>query len=90
MTPTPHRLRRHGLGAFCVVAGLVFAGAATASATTVPDSSVPEGTAAEGAAEPVDLDALIAAANEEGQVNLIALPPTWANYEGILASFNEK
>jgi putative spermidine/putrescine transport system substrate-binding protein len=92
MTPTPHRLRRHGLGAFCVVAGLVFAGAATASATTVPDSSAPEDTAADdgAAAEPVDLDALIAAANEEGQVNLIALPPTWANYGGIIASFNEK
>ena len=32
----------------------------------------------------------IAAAQEEGQVNLIALPPTWANYAGVIASFNEK
>jgi putative spermidine/putrescine transport system substrate-binding protein len=38
----------------------------------------------------VDMDALIAAANEEGQVNLIALPPSWANYQGVIASFNEK
>ena len=38
----------------------------------------------------VDMDAIIAAANEEGQVNLIALPPTWANYEGVIAAFNEK
>src|SRR5262245_50478513 len=89
MTPNSHRLRRHGLGALCVAAGTVLGGAAMASATTEPVSSEPEGTAAEGSA-PADLDALIAAANEEGKLNLIALPATWANYQGIIASFNEK
>lgn len=29
-------------------------------------------------------------AKEEGMVNLIALPDTWANYAGILASFRDK
>ena len=33
------------------------------------------------------LDEITAAAKAEGQVNLIALPDTWANYKGILASF---
>jgi putative spermidine/putrescine transport system substrate-binding protein len=38
-----------------------------------------------------DLEALHQACVEEGgQVNLIALPPSWANYEGILAAFGEK
>ncbi len=35
------------------------------------------------------LDELAAAAKSEGQVNLIALPDTWANYQGILASFRD-
>lgn len=35
------------------------------------------------------IDDLAAAAADEGRVNLIALPDTWANYEGILASFRE-
>lgn len=38
-----------------------------------------------------DLEALHqACVAEGGQVNLIALPPTWANYEGILAAFGKK
>jgi putative spermidine/putrescine transport system substrate-binding protein len=32
-------------------------------------------------------ESLVAAAEAEGQVNLIALPDTWANYKGILESF---
>jgi putative spermidine/putrescine transport system substrate-binding protein len=36
------------------------------------------------------LEQLVVKAKEDGKVNLIALPPTWANYEGILASFTEK
>ena len=37
-----------------------------------------------------DLAALVEAATEEGQVNLIALPDSWANYMGILQSFRDK
>ena len=36
------------------------------------------------------LDQIAAAAKQEGQVNLIALPDTWANYKGILDSFKSK
>ena len=52
----------------------------------------PRATEAEGtAAEPSgDVDALYEAAKAEGQVNLIALPDSWANYGGILESFREK
>ena len=45
------------------------------------------GTAAGGACGDGSFDQLVAAAQEEGQVNLIALPDTWANYAGILESF---
>ena len=37
-----------------------------------------------------DMSALVDAATEEGQVNLIALPDNWANYGGILQSFRDK
>jgi len=33
---------------------------------------------------------LVDAAKTEGQVNLITLPDTWANYKGILASYRDK
>lgn len=36
------------------------------------------------------VDEIAAKAKEEGQVNLIALPDTWANYKGILDSFKSK
>jgi putative spermidine/putrescine transport system substrate-binding protein len=36
------------------------------------------------------VEQLAAAAKEEGKVNLIALPDTWANYKGILESFRSK
>lgn len=41
---------------------------------------------ASGGADP----ALVAAAQKEGKVNLIALPDSWANYKGNLAGFKEK
>ena len=37
-----------------------------------------------------DLDGLVAAAQEEGELNVIALPPTWANYGEIIKTFSEK
>src|SRR5512132_356551 len=36
------------------------------------------------------MDALIAAAKKEGQLNVIALPPDWANYGEIIKSFGDK
>jgi putative spermidine/putrescine transport system substrate-binding protein len=36
------------------------------------------------------VDEIAAKAKTEGQVNLIALPDTWANYKGILDSFKSK
>ncbi|MFI1988781.1 ABC transporter substrate-binding protein [Actinoplanes sp. NPDC020271] len=36
------------------------------------------------------LDALVAAAKKEGALNVIALPPTWANYGEIIKAFGDK
>jgi putative spermidine/putrescine transport system substrate-binding protein len=36
------------------------------------------------------MDALIAAAKKEGQLNVIALPPDWANYGEIIKAFGAK
>jgi putative spermidine/putrescine transport system substrate-binding protein len=36
------------------------------------------------------MNALVAAAKKEGTLNVIALPPTWANYGAILSAFTTK
>jgi len=89
MTSDTHRLRRRSIGALGIAATLALAAASTASATTEPPGTEgPDASAApEGAAS---LDELTAAATQEGTVNLIALPDTWANYAGVIATFGEK
>jgi putative spermidine/putrescine transport system substrate-binding protein len=46
--------------------------------------------AATSAADLGGMDALIAAAKKEGQLNVIALPPDWANYGEIIKAFGTK
>ena len=36
------------------------------------------------------MDKLVAAAKKEGELNVIALPPTWANYAAIIKAFSDK
>jgi putative spermidine/putrescine transport system substrate-binding protein len=36
------------------------------------------------------MNALVAAAKKEGKLNVIALPPTWANYGAIISAFSKK
>ena len=36
------------------------------------------------------MDALVKAAQEEGELNVIALPPDWANYGEIISTFEDK
>ena len=36
------------------------------------------------------MDALVAAAKAEGKLNVIALPPDWANYGAIISAFTAK
>jgi putative spermidine/putrescine transport system substrate-binding protein len=54
--------------------------------------STSSGTAAKAtsAADLGGMDALAAAAKKEGQLNVIALPPDWANYGEIIKAFSQK
>ncbi|MBP2455390.1 ABC transporter substrate-binding protein [Mycolicibacterium lutetiense] len=45
---------------------------------------------AKSAADFGGMDKLIAAAKAEGELNVIALPPDWANYGAIIKAFSEK
>ncbi|WP_246571103.1 ABC transporter substrate-binding protein [Kineosporia corallincola] len=80
------------------VGASVAVGAIVALAACAPpsddDSAVGEGgvsaSSATSAEEFGGMDALIAAAKEEGELNVIALPDNWANYGEIKAAFTEK
>lgn len=60
---------------------------ATSSAGTADDTDWKTATSAEDAG---GMDALVAAAKAEGELNVIALPPTWANYGKIIDGFTKK
>lgn len=60
------------------------------TAAAAETSAAAAETTAAVAAPAGDLTALAADCTKEGQVNLIALPDTWANYKGILQSFRDK
>jgi putative spermidine/putrescine transport system substrate-binding protein len=58
-----------------------------------PDKDAGNDTEAAGATSAEDLggmDALVKAAEKEGELNVIALPPTWANYGNIIKGFENK
>ncbi|HET8561334.1 MAG TPA: ABC transporter substrate-binding protein [Marmoricola sp.] len=68
-------------------------GVVTACGTAPPSSNNGGGTKAATATSAQDLGGmskLIAAAKKEGQLNVIALPPTWANYGTIIKTFQQK
>ncbi len=57
------------------------------------DTTTESGTPAKeatSAADFGDLDGLVKAAQDEGELNVIALPPDWANYEEIINTFSDK
>ncbi len=57
------------------------------SGSSSDDSSA---TSATSAADFGGLDALVTAAQEEGELNVIALPPDWANYGEVISTFEAK
>lgn len=80
---------------FRSLAALAIAGALVLGACGSDDDASEEVVAEEATTEEVVSDGcpsqeLLDAANAEANVNLIALPDTWANYKGILASFRDK
>jgi putative spermidine/putrescine transport system substrate-binding protein len=81
-------LRRLGV---VVVALGVAAGAAacgsSSKASTASDSGAATATSASALG---GMDALVAAAKKEGALNVITLPPDWANYKEIIDTFSQK
>ena len=68
--------------------------AAAVTACSPPEKKSDGATAAAAtatsAADLGGLDALVTAAKKEGQLNVIALPPDWANYGEIIKAFGDK
>ena len=84
MTPTPV-LRLLGVGALAIA--LAACGAPPAKESS---SSGTAAATAKSAADFGGVDKLVEAAKKEGTLNVIALPPDWANYGVMLKAFEDK
>ncbi|WP_257952784.1 extracellular solute-binding protein [Nocardioides sp. B-3] len=74
-------------------AATVLAPAACAAPEKEVDTTTESGVDAAAATSTEDfggMDELVKAAQEEGELNVIALPPDWANYGEMIATFEEK
>ena len=81
-----------GTAVLAVAAFALTACAGTAGTTTTTTSAITKAVAAKAtsAQDFGGIDGLVAAANAEGQLNVITLPPSWANYGKIIAGFEKK
>ncbi len=78
-----HRIHRLGLA----VGVMALVAAACGPSTTTSSSNWATATSAAGGG---GMAALISAAKAEGKLNVIALPPNWANYGAIISGFTAK
>lgn len=88
MRNTKYSVSRRVLLAVGLSASLLLAACGGSDSTTTDETTAT--TAAEAGGSDCPSAEEIAAANAEGQVNLIALPDNWANYKGILQAFRDK
>lgn len=82
--------KRNLAGIVTVAAIAISLTACAASPSDDPASSTTDAAAATSAQDFGGLDGLVAAANKEGALNVIALPDNWANYGEIIAAFQAK
>jgi putative spermidine/putrescine transport system substrate-binding protein len=54
------------------------------------DKATTQAASATSASDFGGMDALVKAAKKEGTLNVIALPPTWANYANVIKAFSDK
>ncbi|MGP4058572.1 ABC transporter substrate-binding protein [Mycobacterium sp. 4D054] len=79
-----------------VAASVLLAGGAVACAPPEKDSSNAQTESGVNAAEATSaadfggMEGLVEAAKAEGELNVIALPPDWANYGAIITAFSDK
>ncbi|MGK5682526.1 ABC transporter substrate-binding protein [Actinoplanes sp. URMC 104] len=76
--------------AVTLAAGTMVAVAACSPPEKKSESSASGAATAASAADLGGIDKLVEAAKAEGQLNVIALPPNWANYGEIIKSFGDK
>ena len=82
--------KRHFAGvALVAAAAITLAGCASSTGSTGGISKAKAETATSAAAFG-GMSGLVAAANAEGRLNVITLPPSWANYGKIIAGFEKK
>jgi putative spermidine/putrescine transport system substrate-binding protein len=77
----------------CLVAAALTLSACGSAASTQTSTASSGGVAAKDATSAAQLggmDALVKAAQKEGQLNVITLPSNWANYGVIMAAFTKK
>jgi putative spermidine/putrescine transport system substrate-binding protein len=87
----PLRKLRTGAVAGAALTGLLIAGAGCAPPAAKPSASSSSGAAtATSAADVGGMDKLVEAAKAEGALNVIALPPDWANYGKMIDGFKTK
>ncbi len=76
--------------ALLAVVGLVFAVAACSPPAKTNDAASTDAGKAKSAADLGGMAKLEAAAKKEGTLNVIALPPDWANYGEVIKAFSDK
>ena len=82
---SPHRFAFAGLAALALVAAGCSSSGSSSGASGAANWATVSSAAAGGG-----MSKLIAAAKKEGTLNVIALPPTWANYGTIISTFAKK
>jgi len=77
-----------------LIALTALASVTAAAACSAPEKKQDDATADAASAATADdlggMDKLVAAAKKEGALNVIALPPDWANYKAIIDGFTKK
>jgi putative spermidine/putrescine transport system substrate-binding protein len=73
-----------------VTAGLTLTACGSGSGGSSSGGGGADAATATAAADLGGMDALVKAAKAEGTLNVIALPPSWANYEEMLKTFGDK
>ncbi|HXR43674.1 MAG TPA: extracellular solute-binding protein [Pseudolysinimonas sp.] len=73
-----------------VAVGLAGCASSGGSSTSGTELSLAKKQAATSAKDFGGMDGLVAAANKEGHLNVITLPPSWANYGKIIQGFEKK
>ncbi|UOQ58999.1 ABC transporter substrate-binding protein [Leucobacter rhizosphaerae] len=83
-------LRSAALASLLVIGGTLTACAPSGADATDASGSEVDAATATSAEDFGGLEGLIAAAQAEGELNVIALPETWANYGEIIAGFEDE